>query len=106
MSVLDPNDKVVDYIQKVCSQIKCHEIHSDIRLELQSHIHDLTDEFVQTGASQEEAVDSAIRQMGDPRVLGSQLHRAHQPRTEWSLLAAVAAFISIGINDFHRIFSL
>ncbi|WP_412675016.1 permease prefix domain 1-containing protein [Aneurinibacillus aneurinilyticus] len=41
---------------------------------------------IKEGVHREEAIQQAIRQMGDPILLGKQLHKVHKPKMEWGLI--------------------
>lgn len=91
------HEDVRDYLSSVCSQIRARELHKDIRRELESHLEELVLDKEAEGASREEAVDWAIRQMGDPVTVGRELHRIHKPRIHWGLLLGLIAFLGLGV---------
>lgn len=95
--------RVQEYIQLVCEQIKCTEVHLEIEDELRSHIEEIVDDYRTDGMLEEEAVSKAIQQMGDPHSLGKQFHQRYKPRTEWSLVGMVLAFIAIGLITMYSI---
>jgi len=94
---LEQHEKVQEYLNAVCSQIKCREVHGQIRLELLGHIEERVEELKLANVPEGEAVDKAIGRMGDAFNLGKQLHQAHKPRLEWSLLALIGSFVGIGL---------
>ncbi|QHW32435.1 FtsW/RodA/SpoVE family cell cycle protein [Paenibacillus rhizovicinus] len=86
------------YLDRLCAQIKAKAMHEEIRLEMQSHLEELIDEKVDRhGKSEDEAVHEALLQMGDPEEVGKQLHQAHKPRTEWSVIALTACMLLLGV---------
>ncbi len=91
------NEKIQSYINKVCSQIKLREAHSEIKVELETHILERYEEFLEEGFSQEEALDKAIVQMGSATDVGKQFAKIHKPRPEWSVLVLSVLFVSLGI---------
>ncbi|SFL10567.1 cell division protein FtsW, lipid II flippase [Paenibacillus sp. 1_12] len=91
------------YLQKVCKQVNAKELHPEIKLELQSHILELVEEQVSEGMEREQAIEIAIRQMGDPLLVGDQLNKAHKARVDWSLLGLIGIFIGIGILAMYAI---
>ncbi|WP_238655204.1 FtsW/RodA/SpoVE family cell cycle protein [Paenibacillus piscarius] len=110
---MEPNEKVLHrYLNKVCAEVKAKGMHDEIREELSGHFADLMAERQEQGASEEEAQQYAIAQMGDPQAIGRDLHQIHKPRTPWSLfigltlLSAVSLLgmgaVEVGFND-HRI---
>lgn len=96
MGLID-NKKIQDYIREVCSQVKFRDVHQDIRLELEAHIEEIAEEYIELGFSEEEAVNKAIAQMGDADIVGKQLNKVHKPKPEWSVLLFSFIFINIGL---------
>lgn len=96
-------DKVSDFLDLVCGQIKAKEIHSEIRAGLESHLNDVIEQKIKEGVHKEEAMQQAIRQMGDPILLGKQMHKVHKPKMEWGLIGLVAVFLSIGLTATYAI---
>ncbi|WP_127488365.1 permease prefix domain 1-containing protein [Paenibacillus ehimensis] len=97
------HEDVRNYLSSVCSQIRVRELHKDIRRELESHLEELVIEKEAEGASREEAVAWAIRQMGDPLTVGRELHRIHKPRMHWGLLLGLIAFLGLGVFAMYSI---
>ncbi|MBU7316344.1 FtsW/RodA/SpoVE family cell cycle protein [Paenibacillus oleatilyticus] len=97
------HENVRDYLSSVCSQIRARELHKDIRRELESHLEELVLDKEAEGASREEAVAWAIRQMGDPVAVGRELHRIHKPRIHWGLLLGLIAFLGLGVFAMYSI---
>lgn len=98
-------NKVSNFLDQVCEQIKAKEMHSEIKLELESHLDDIIEQKLKEGVHKEETIQQAIRQMGDPMLLGKQLHQAHKPRMDWSLLSLSVIFIGIGLVAMYAIFN-
>lgn len=89
---------VVRYLEQVCGMVKAKEVHEDIKLEMLSHLEELVEDRAGVGSvSEEEAIADAIRQMGDPELIGKQLHAAHKPKTDWMMLIMLALLIGIGL---------
>lgn len=97
------DQQIANYIQNVCEHIKFKEIHSEIKEELRIHIEEIAEGYMADGIPEEEAVHKAIQQMGDPNILGKQFHQTYKPRTEWSLLGLVLAFIGVGLLVMYSI---
>ncbi|MFB6364993.1 FtsW/RodA/SpoVE family cell cycle protein [Paenibacillus elgii] len=97
------HENVRDYLSSVCLQIRARELHKDIRRELESHLEELVLDKEAEGASREEAVAWAIRQMGDPVSVGRELHRIHKPRMQWGLLLGLIAFLGLGVFVMYSI---
>ncbi|ETT63123.1 cell division membrane protein-like protein [Paenibacillus sp. FSL R7-277] len=110
---MEPNQKVLNrYLNKVCAEVKAKGMHDEIREELSGHFADLMTERQQQGASEEEAQQYAIAQLGDPQAIGRDLHQIHKPRIPWGLLAGVImlsvvsllgmAAVEAGFGDYYK----
>ncbi|MEK8130965.1 FtsW/RodA/SpoVE family cell cycle protein [Paenibacillus filicis] len=95
--MIKDHEDVREFLNRVCSEIRSREAHPQIRLELMSHLESLAEEKEQAGESREEALAWAVAQMGDPRLIGKDLHRIHRPKLEWGLLTAILAFVALGL---------
>ena len=100
---LEHNQNIQEYLATVCSQIKWKEVHKPIREELLTHLSDIVVEYVQNGLSEADAIDKAISQMGDPVNVGLELHKAHKPRIEWSLVGIVGSLLGLGLLSIYSI---
>lgn len=94
---LNNNKKIQDYISEVCSQVRFRDIHQDVKLELEAHIQEISEEHLTQGFSEKEAVEKAIAQMGDADIVGKQLNKVHKPKPEWSVLLFSFLFINTGL---------
>lgn len=90
-------NRVDEYIQQVCHHIQNQDVHASISLELESHLADKIEDYESQGYDEENAITQAIADMGDPEQVGKQLHHAHKPRMEWSVIAIVAVLIGFGL---------
>ncbi|WP_028609532.1 FtsW/RodA/SpoVE family cell cycle protein [Paenibacillus harenae] len=91
------HESVRQYLKRICGHIKVKDVHKEIRLEMTNHLDERVEDMVQDGFSEEEAVQLALGQMGDPDQIGRQLHAAHKPVFEWSLAVLVAILLGIGL---------
>lgn len=91
------------YLDAVCAQIKCREVHEAVRAELESHIRDRSEALQSQGLSAEQALAAALKQMGDPADVGAGFHRIHRPRTDWALMGATVALVAAGIGAMYAI---
>jgi hypothetical protein len=76
---IERTDKINEYIDAVCSEVNFHEAHNEIRMELENHITELAEEYIDSGLSIDEAINKSIIQMGDAAVVGKQLNNVHRP---------------------------
>lgn len=94
---LDSNLKMAEFLNTVCEQIKCREVHDDIKLELKNHIIELAEDDISSGIPEDEAVNKALSQMGDAATIGKELNECHKPKPEWSLMILTVLFASLGL---------
>ncbi|MCM3081502.1 MULTISPECIES: FtsW/RodA/SpoVE family cell cycle protein [Brevibacillus] len=90
-------NRIDEYIQQVCRHIRNKNVHASISLELECHLADKMEDYESQGYDEENAIKQAIADMGDPEQVGKQLHHAHKPRMEWSIIAIVAVLIGFGL---------
>ena len=82
-------NKINQYLEKVCEQIRFEKAHDSIKKELQDHITDQIDTLMQEGIEEQKAVELAVKEMGDPVLVGTELDRIHRPKCEWSFIVFV-----------------
>lgn len=97
-------NSVSQFLNEVTDQISWKPLRPSIRLELEEHIEDLADELKSEGIESEEAILQAVRQMGDPILIGTDLNAVHHIRripviTVLSLLLLLAGFILAGFMN-------
>lgn len=103
------------YLEAVREQIRWKRARPVLVRELSQHLEDQRDAFVQEGKSPEEAERLAVRDMGDPVTVGTELDAVHRPRPQWGLLGLTLALAVIGAvlrvtffqigGDYHYIFT-
>lgn len=86
-----------EYLKTVCEQIRWKKAHTVISEELQNHLEDQKDAFVSEGLDEREAEQKAVKEMGDPVVIGAEFDRAYRPKIEWRVLLLCVAFLVLGI---------
>ena len=55
-------------------------------MELEDHLLSETEVYLARGMTVEDAQTEAVRQMGDPVMVGQELDRVHRPKPQWGLL--------------------
>lgn len=91
------NNEVNNYINNVCSFVKNKKVHKEIKLELENHIQELTDDYISCGMSEEESLNKALLQMGPADVVGIDLNKVHKTNSDWMFLSITAALILFGL---------
>ncbi len=84
------------YLEAVQAQIRWKRARPVLVRELEQHLEDQRDSFLQEGNSPEEAERLAVQDMGDPVTVGTELDRVHRPRPQWGLLGLTLALAVTG----------
>lgn len=89
--------KMEEYLNTVTDQIRCKKARDMISSELKDHILDQAKAYEADGMFEEEALEKAVREMGDPVETGVSLDRVHRPQMSWSMLALVGIISILSI---------
>ena len=81
--------KIEEYLQLVTDQIRCKKARPDVKTELENHILDQMESYRNEGMEEQEAMEQAILEMGDPVEVGVELDRIHRPKMSWEILLLV-----------------
>ncbi len=96
--------EILDYLSKVCDQIRWKKAHETVKDELAAHIEDQRDALMREGLGAEAATRSAVREMGDPVSVGTLLDHTYRPRMDWRMAAAMLAII-LGVSVLEILFN-
>lgn len=80
-----PLTKIDKFLEEVLFYIKFPFVKDDIRFELESHILDKIDYYMEQGYDKEKAEELSINDMGDPKEIGIELNKQHNPFLGWML---------------------
>lgn len=97
LSLMESNNRIKDYINSVCNQIKWKNSHIYISKELENHIIDQKDSFISQGLGEEESIEKSITEMGDPIVVGTDLDKIHKSKIEWSIVGLTSITLLLGL---------
>lgn len=97
MQALQPPNKISQYLNTVCEQIRWKKAHVVISEEIENHIIDQKNAFIVEGFDEETATDKAIKEMGDPVLVGTELDHTHRPKIEWSIVALTGIALLLGL---------
>lgn len=86
-----------EYLDTVSSQIRSRKARDMAVREMEDHIRDSADFYESQGMSRHDAMEEAVRQMGDPVDAGVELDRIHRPGMEWRLFGWIVAFSLLGL---------
>ena len=93
--------KTEEFLKEITSYIKFVFDRDDIRLELKNHMMDKIEDYMESGYDGEEAERLTIKDMGDPKEIGVELDKQHNPIIGWIWrITHIALVILIIINIF------
>jgi len=98
-------DKINEYVESVCQQIRWQKAHFRVSDELKNHITDGRDNYIKQGIDEYEATEKAILDTGDATAVGTEFDRVHRPKPQWEMFAWVAGFIMLGLFISMFVFS-
>lgn len=87
-----------EYLDTLTEQIRCKRARPMIETEISNHIHDQANVYKADGMEEQEAIEEAVRQMGDPIEAGAALDRVHRPKMSWSLTALFVFLVLTGMT--------
>lgn len=90
-----------EFLSKVCEQIKYKPIRSEISEELENHIQELKESYIQEGIQEYEAEEKAITQMGQAEEIGKRLNKIHKPKMNLQLLMLTLILLGFGFLLTH-----
>lgn len=92
-----------EYLEAVSAQIRYTNIRPAVTEELKAHILDQAQVYEEDGMFPEEALNRAVRDMGDPIETGVALDRIHRPQMNWGIVAAIAVISILGIGILYAV---
>ncbi|MBJ8117139.1 MULTISPECIES: FtsW/RodA/SpoVE family cell cycle protein [Bacillus] len=90
------NKKGERFVSEVTNHIKSKEAKSFVATELDFHLKQAKNTWIEKGLSEEVAENKAVEQMGSPVKLGQELNKLHKPKVDWFLLILLVAAMGIG----------
>lgn len=88
---------IKNFLNKVCEQIKYEPAKKGISEELELHIQEIKDEYINDGISEIEAEEKAVSHMGEAEDIGKKLNKVHKPKLDWKLLILILILMGFGI---------
>lgn len=83
------HEAVQAYLSAVGARIRWRRARWPLLEELAAHIDDQAADYRAQGMGEEEALERAVAEMGDPEAVGRDLDRLHRPKNRWGLALAV-----------------
>ena len=89
-------DLFEQYLHEAASQVRWKQVRPALKRELEDHLAEQKAAYIDAGMTEADAEAEAVRQMGDPVLVGQALDRAHRPRPQWGLMALTLALFLAG----------
>ncbi|WP_439875258.1 FtsW/RodA/SpoVE family cell cycle protein [Bacillus mycoides] len=90
------NKKGERFLKEVTNHIKSKEAKDLVATELDFHLKQAKNMWIEKGLSEEVAEDKAVEQMGSPIKLGQELNKLHKPKVDWFLIGLLVAAMGLG----------
>ncbi|HDR7542192.1 FtsW/RodA/SpoVE family cell cycle protein [Bacillus cereus] len=90
------NKKGERFLKEVTNHIKSKEAMDLVAMELDFHLKQAKNMWMDKGLSEEVAEDKAVEQMGSPIKLGQELNKLHKPKVDWFLIGLLVAAMGLG----------
>ncbi len=90
-------NEIQKYCDAVCEQIRWDKAKACVSKEIENHICDQRDFYIEDGDNEEIATSKAIEQMGDPIAVGVELDKTHKPKQQWVMIGLFNVLILIGV---------
>lgn len=89
-------EQFAEYLKTAGEQIRWKRARASLLAELRTHLLDQRDACLEAGMEEDAAQAEALRQMGDPVMVGAELDLVHRPRPQWGLLVLTMALALAG----------
>uniref|UniRef100_UPI002896F108 FtsW/RodA/SpoVE family cell cycle protein n=1 Tax=Bacillus luti TaxID=2026191 RepID=UPI002896F108 len=90
------NKKGEQFLKEVTNHIKSKEAKDLVATELDFHLKQTKNMWMDKGLSEEIAEDKAVEQMGSPVKLGQELNKLHKPKVDWFLISLLVIAMGLG----------
>ncbi|PQZ54221.1 cell division protein FtsW [Bacillus sp. MYb209] len=90
------NKKGERFLTEVTNHIKSKEAKSFVTTELDFHLKQAKNTWIEKGLSEEVAENKAVEQMGSPIKLGRELNKLHKPKVDWFLIILLVTAMGLG----------
>lgn len=89
--------QIKEFLDNVCEQIRYKPIRNEIAEELENHIIETKENYIEDGIEEKIAEQRAVEQMGDAVDIGKRLNKIHKPKLEWKLLINTIVLLGFGL---------
>jgi len=82
-----------EYLNNVCKEIKYEPAKKNISEELELHMKEVKENYINAGIDEKLAEEKAVYQMGSAEEIGKSLNKIHRPQLDWKLLILIAVLM-------------
>lgn len=93
---MNASDPFKRYAEKVCEQIRWKKAHPVVAQEIENHLIDQKNAYMDMGDPESIAEEKALLQMGDPVAVGAALDNTHKPAPQWGMIGLVLLLFLLG----------
>lgn len=86
-----------EYIQILTNQIRCVKARDMVADEIKIHIEDQALSYQEQGMEEDQAIEAAVKDMGDPVEVGVSMDKIHRPEIAWGMVALMAVIGVVSI---------
>lgn len=86
-----------EYVRILTDQIRCVKARNMVADEIKIHIEDQALSYQEQGMKEDQAMEAAVKDMGDPVEVGVSMDRIHRPQISWSMIALMAVIGVVSI---------
>ena len=85
------------YLNNVCKEIKYEPAKKAISEELELHIKEVKENYINDGIDEKLAEEKAVNQMGNAEEIGKSLNKIHKPQLDWKLLILIGILMGFSL---------
>ncbi len=85
------------FLNDICKKIKYKPARKWISDELEAHVLEIKENYIDDGMEEMKAEEKAVSQMGSAEDIGKQLNKIHRPHLDWRLLILIFILMAFGL---------
>ena len=88
---------IKSFLNNVCKEIKYEPAKKSISEELELHIKEIKEDYINDGLDEKTAEEKAVHQMGSAEEIGKSLNKIHRPQLDWKLLILIGILMGFSL---------
>lgn len=85
------------YLNNLCKEIKYEPAKKAISKELEIHMKEIKEDYINEGIDETTAEEKVVHQMGNAEEIGKSLNKIHRPQLDWKLLILIAILMGFSL---------